>query len=151
MRNNDISFEEFIRQLELECRNEYNKSDYAKCCDKPESKCTETQPDFDAIAAREAAKKQQEYIAIGVILLLLLAIVAVIRLFVKKGYYSKYVKPHNRTILMICTGWLIWALCIFSYNELFRDHLDYATWLSLPVICILAMYLWLRVFVLKRP
>jgi len=144
------TIEEYVEQLQRECHYEGTKTDYEACCANPESECTvETQPDFDAIAARNIARQKQTYIEYSVIIVLIIIIISALYLFNKKGYYKKYIHPHLHKIKMVVSGWLIWALCIYSYNQLFDEYLNYATWLTLPVICASAIYLWVNKFVSK--
>ena len=150
MPNKKQTFEEFIQQLQRQCHYAETKKDYQACCEKPESECTiETQPDFKAIAARKTEKQKQEYIEYGVIFILILVVGSSLYFFIKKGYYKKYIQPRLRNIKMFVSGWLTWALCIYSYNELFNEYLDYVTWLTLPVICAMAIYLWANTFISK--
>ena len=135
---------ETAREMVKKCLFENNEKDYLNCCSKPESECTiESKPNFSSISKET---NYYEIISLGVILLI---IIGVIYFFIKKQLFKKLLPPYKKESKAIFYGWLVWGLCIFSYENLFDEYVEYGIWLTLPPLCTIAIYFWFKSFILK--
>lgn len=83
-------------------------------------------------------------------LFLIAIVVALFIYFIKKNnIYKKLLPPYNQQIYAFISGWFIWAVCVFSYEMLFDEYVNYMAWLTLPPICIILVFIWLKRFVIK--
>lgn len=77
-------------------------------------------------------------------------IIVIVMLYLIKKFYKIFIPPYSKQFKAIISAWLIWGLCIFTYNELFEAYYDDVTvWLILPPICVIAIYLWIKKFILN--
>ena len=124
---------------------EKTEKDYLKCCLEPQSKCkAESKPDFTNNGTGSP------YFEITSLAIFAALIGGGLYYFLKSEFMARHILPHKQLLKAIGYGWLIWVICVLTYTYLLEIHVEYSAWFTLPPICAIAIYIWVRAFIWKR-